>query len=83
MFWNELEGYPGSQLAIVRYASDHAPFDDWVYNAANIDKSKVVWAREAETRIVSTFYGISVTGKLGSWNRILIRQESGPIGSGS
>ena len=46
----ELEGYPGLQLAIVRYAPEHAPFDDWVYNAADIDKSRVVWAREMETR---------------------------------
>ena len=45
-----LEGYAGPQLAIVRYAPDHAPFDDWVYNAADIDKSRVVWAREMESR---------------------------------
>ena len=42
----QLETMPGKQLAIVRYTPEHAPFDDWVYNAADIDASKVVWARE-------------------------------------
>ena len=42
----QLEAIPGKQLAIVRYTPEHAPFDDWVYNAADIDASKVVWARE-------------------------------------
>src|SRR5260370_40739045 len=46
----ELETYPGRQLVIVRSAPGHTPFDDWVYNAADIDKSKVVWAREMDTR---------------------------------
>lgn len=41
-----LEAIPGQQLAIVRYSPEHAPFDDWVYNAADIDRSRVVWARE-------------------------------------
>ena len=43
-----LQAMPGQQLAIVRYAPQHAPFDDWVYNAADIDGSKVVWAREMD-----------------------------------
>jgi hypothetical protein len=44
----ELESYPGQQLAIVRYARDHDSFDEWVYNAARIDSSRVVWARDMD-----------------------------------
>ena len=40
-----LESYAGRQLAIVQYASKHDYINEWVYNAADIDKSKVVWAR--------------------------------------
>jgi hypothetical protein len=43
-----LEQLPGEQLAIVRYASSHSSLDEWVYNAPDIDDSKVVWAREMD-----------------------------------
>jgi hypothetical protein len=43
-----LEQMPGRQLVIVRYATDHNSLDEWVYNAADIDGSRVIWAREMD-----------------------------------
>ena len=44
---NQLEHTPGQHLAIVRYRPDHDfILDEWVYNNADIDGSKVIWARD-------------------------------------
>jgi hypothetical protein len=43
-----LRQLPGDQLAIVRYSSRHNPFNEWVYNSAEIDTSKIIWAREMD-----------------------------------
>lgn len=43
-----LEQLPGPQLAIVRYSPEHYPLDEWVFNAADIDTSKIIWAREMD-----------------------------------
>lgn len=43
-----LDHQPGQQLVIVRYWGNHDPFDEWVYNAADIDHSQVIWARDGD-----------------------------------
>ncbi len=43
---HRLESQPGRYLVIVRYGEDHNIQDDWVFNHADIDGSRIVWARD-------------------------------------
>lgn len=55
----ELENMPGRQLVIVRYGARHDPFDEWVYNRADLPNSKVIWARDmdaADNRKLMQYY---------------------------
>jgi hypothetical protein len=38
----------GNHLVIVRYTREHDVGDEWVYNAADIDRAPIVWAREMD-----------------------------------
>lgn len=42
----QLAAQPGNQLVFVRYWPRHIFQNEWVYNAADIDRSRIVWARD-------------------------------------
>ena len=42
----ELNSVRGDHLVIVRYDPEHVPITEWVFNDANIDTARIVWARD-------------------------------------
>jgi len=42
----QLNATPGKHLVIVSYSDTHSVHEEWVYNGADIDGSKIVWARD-------------------------------------
>ena len=56
---NQLARIPGKQLVFVRYWPRHIFQDEWVYNWADIDAARVVWARDlggAENEKLRRYY---------------------------
>jgi hypothetical protein len=56
---SQLARAPGKQLVFVRYWPRHIFQDEWVYNAADIDGARVVWARDlgdAENEKLRRYY---------------------------
>jgi len=45
---DKLNALPGKALILVRYSPNHSSLDEWVYNAPDIDQSKIIWAREMD-----------------------------------
>jgi len=44
----DLAKAPGKHLVVVSYDPDHNLHDEWVYNGAEIDSAKVIWARDID-----------------------------------
>ena len=45
---DQLKGVPGKHLIMVRYKPRHDYHLEWVYNGAEIDSGKILWAREMD-----------------------------------
>jgi hypothetical protein len=43
---DQLRNTPGKHLVVVRYTKFHNPHNEWVYNGAEIDSAKILWARD-------------------------------------
>ena len=43
---DQLNALPGEHLVLVRYSKNHNSGEEYVYNGADIDHSKIVWTRE-------------------------------------
>lgn len=71
---SRLAGIPGKKLVLVRYASNHEAIDEWVYNAADLDNSDVIWAHDMDAggnaALARAFPGRSV------W---LVEPDSDPV----
>lgn len=45
---HRLQQLPGNHLVLVRYAPNHKPIDEWVYNDPDIGQSRIIWASDMD-----------------------------------
>jgi hypothetical protein len=56
---SQLQKQPGKQLVLVKYKEGYDYYQEWVYNHADLDRAKVVWARDlgasADNELIDDF----------------------------
>src|SRR3984893_15033346 len=61
MIERRLEQTPGSHLLIVHYTPAHLVSREWVYNRADLEHARVIWARdlgrECDEKLIADFRG--------------------------
>jgi len=64
MIERQLEQTAGNHLVLVHYPPSHPVFREWVYNRADLEQAKVVWARDlgraCDEQLIRRFTGRSV-----------------------
>ena len=60
----EVLSRPGKQLCLVRYTRDHDGWQEWVFNGADPQSERLVWARsldpETDRRLIEAYPGRQV-----------------------
>ena len=79
-----LDKEPGKLLVLIRYGPHHYIFNEWVYNDADIDQSRIVWARamtEGKDKELLRYYPKRQAWILDDDERVTLRPfESAPHG---
>ena len=70
-----LAAAPGQQLVIVRYSPRHIFQEEWVYNEADIDAARVVWARDLGPEQDGELLRYYPAARPGCWMRTRNRRD--------
>ena len=61
---NDVLRRPGKQLCLVRYTPEHEAWQEWVFNGADLQNERLVWARslspESDRKVIAAFPGRDV-----------------------